>query len=122
VLDRFDAPNRVLDGVVTSTPTQTTLQDARQILAVLLTQAGRCHDHPRRAETALEPRCIEESALHRVQFPVLRESFNGRYLMAFGAKRRDQPVIHRHAAEPHRARPAVASITPFFDAEPAHLA
>src|SRR5262245_60779533 len=93
VLDRFDASNRILDCMVTCTPTKIALQDARQILTVLLAKGCRRHNHPRRAETALKSSGVQESSLHRMQLPVLREPFNGRHLTAFSTKGGNQTAM-----------------------------
>src|SRR5215831_8023201 len=121
-LDIFDAPDGILNGAVTGATTEIALQHTRQVLAILLTEACRRHNHACGAETALETLRFYEGALHRVQYPVARQALNRGHLVAFSAKGWDETTMHRNAIKPHRARPAIASVAALFDPEPAHLA
>src|SRR3954454_8470643 len=119
MLDSFVPVDRVLDRAVSGTAAQVALQEPWQILAFLLGEVGRRHDHSGRAETALKALSFEERPLHRVQLSILSEALDSRDLATFSAKGRNNTAVDRNPVEPDGTRPAIAGITTLFDAEPA---
>ena len=121
-LDIDDAVQRVVDAVIAGAAAEIALQHPRQILARLLVEGRRGHDHAGGAEAALKGLRIEKGLLHRVQPAVLRQALDGRDRAALGAIGRHQAAMERHAVEPDGAGAAIALVAAFLDAEPAMLA
>ena len=57
------------------------------------------HDHSGRAVAALQSMLFPESFLHRMQFAVLRQAFDGRDLRAVGLHGEHRARLHRLAVE-----------------------
>jgi hypothetical protein len=74
------------------------------------------------AKTALEACGLHERGLHRMQFAVVREAFDGGHGVAVGAKGRNQAAMHGDVVEPYGACAAIARIASFLDPEPSHIA
>ena len=95
---------RVLHGlhdvVVARAAAQVALEPEPDLLLggmrVLLEQVDALHDHPGRAEAALQPVALAERLLHRVQLPVLRQPLDRRDVGAVGLDR-------QHVAGPDAA-------------------
>src|SRR5262245_59229231 len=82
VLDRLD------DVVVTGAATEVALEEVADLglartLVPLEELVGR-HDHPGRAEAALEPVLLPEGVLDRMELPVLGEPLDGEDVGAVG--------------------------------------
>src|SRR3984957_7232556 len=120
-LDRRDAVDRIFDRVIAGASTEIALEVAGQVLDLLFAQSRCRHDHAGRAKTALEARRLHEGVLHRMQVSVLREPFDGRDLVAVGAKGGNKAAMNRDVVEPDRARAAVAGVATFLDPEPSHV-
>ena len=120
--DRLDAMDCVFDRVITGASAEITLEIARQVPDLFFAQTRCRHDHACRAETALEARSLHERVLHRMQVAVLREAFDGRDLVAVGAKGGNQAAVNGDVVEPYRACAAIARVASFLDPEPSHVA
>ena len=105
-----DTVDRVLNGPIAGAATEVSLQCVRQVPFLFVGQSGRGHDHPGRAEPALESRCVAELPLHRVQVVGRAETLDGGDLPALGTECRGDATVHRPAVQPDGARPAVAGI------------
>ena len=68
------------------------------------------HDHPRRAEAALERVALVEGRLHRVQLAVLGEPLDGGHLVPVGLDREHVAGLHALAVEVDGAGAAVAGV------------
>src|SRR5262245_20824233 len=73
LFDRPDAPDRILDRVITGATTEVSLEMEGEVLLRLVGEARRGHDHSRGAEAALERLGVEERMLDRMEFAVARE-------------------------------------------------
>ena len=98
------------------------LEVTRQVADLFLAEARRGHDHAGGAEAALEARGLHERGLHRMQFAVVRQAFDGGDSVAVGAKGGNQAAMNGDAVEPDGAGAAVAGVATLLDAEPSHLA
>ena len=77
---------------------------------VLLEQVDALHDHPRRAEPALEAVALAERLLHRVQLAVGGQPLDRGDLGAVGLDGQHVARLHAAAVEVHRAGAAVAGV------------
>ncbi len=89
LLDRGDATNGVFDRAIAGAAADIALQRPGQILPLRLIETRGRHDHARRAEAALETLGVEKRLLHRVQFAVLGQAFDGRNFAVVGAISRE---------------------------------
>src|SRR4029077_9853981 len=122
VLDIDHAMQRIVDRVIAGAAAEIAFKHTRQIVPVFLAERGRGHDHAGGAKPALKRLRVEKRLLHRVQFAVFGETFDGRHLAAFGAKRRHQTSVKRLAVYMARAGAAIALVAAFLYAEPTMLA
>ena len=102
------------DVVVAGAPAEVALEPEPDLLLgrvrVLLEQVDALHDHPRRAEPALQAVALAEGLLHGVQLTVLREPLDGGDLAAVGLDGEHVARLHAGAVEVHGARAAVAGV------------
>src|SRR5262245_64086596 len=79
-----DGRDGLHDVVVTGAAAEVALEAVADVLLgrprVLVQEADRRHDHPGRAEAALEPVILLEGRLHRVHLAVGREALDGGHL------------------------------------------
>jgi hypothetical protein len=73
---------------------QIAFERTRKVFASLIAQACRRQDHARGAKSALKAGGIDESLLHRMQFPVLREALDGGDLLVVGSESWDQTAMN----------------------------
>jgi len=69
------------------------------------------HHLARRAEAALERIVIDESLLDRMEFAVLSETLDRRYLHTLGGRGENHTSVHAPSVQMHRARAALAEVT-----------
>src|SRR5258705_12325535 len=81
-------------------------------LGVALEELGRGHDHPRRAEAALQAVLLPEPFLDRVELAVLRHPLDGRDLGAVDLHREERARLHRLAVQVNGAGAALAGVAP----------
>jgi hypothetical protein len=122
LFDIYGAMDGILDAVVAGASTKIALQHARQILARILIEGRRGHDHSGGAETALERACIEERLLHRVKTVIACQAFNRRDLPPFRAIGRHQARVEGLAIDMNSARAAIALVATLFYSETAEFA
>jgi hypothetical protein len=122
LLGSADAVDGVLDRAIARAAAEVAFERTRQIRALLLVERGRRHDHAGGAKSALERPRVEERALHRVQFALVRQPFDRGDFEFGGAECRHQTGMHRHPVEPYGARAAIAGIAALLDAEYAVVA
>ena len=77
---------------------------------IALSQVDRTHDHARRAEAALQGMMFAEGFLHRVQFAVLGEAFDGDYLGTLRLRSEDGTGFYALAVDMDDAGAALAGI------------
>src|SRR5262245_2922310 len=77
---------------------------------MILQQLHRRHDHPRRAEAALQPVAVPESLLHRMQIPVRCQPLDRSDGGAVGLHREYRARLDRLAVHQHRAGAANAGL------------
>jgi hypothetical protein len=121
-LDRGHTMQRILDGMISGTPTQISFESEGKILLLLFGKAGGGHDHPRGAKAAVKSLRIEESLLHRMQVAIAGESFNGRHLAIRCAKGGYETTVDWLPVEPHRAGSTIARVAALFHPEPSQIA
>ena len=121
---RVDDPvDRIGDRAIAGAAADVALQRAGRCGALRLVEAGRGHDHARRAIAALERAGLRERRLHRVQGAIRGGQPRDRGDRAPGrAERRHQAGMERLAVDQHRAGAAIARVAAAFDAERAELA
>ena len=122
LLHRRDAAQRVGDGAVPRAAAQIALERVRQIVALPGIERGRRHDHPGRAEPALERLRVQERLLHRVRRAALGQPLDRGHRPSGGVERRHQAGMHRRAVQPDSAGAAIAGIAALLHAEAAVLA
>ena len=111
---------RVLHGlhdvVVARAAAQVALEPEPDLLLggvrVLLQQVDALHDHPGRAEAALQPVALPERLLDRVQLPVRGQPLDRRDVGAVGLDRQHVAGLDAAAVQVDGARPAVAGVAP----------
>ena len=116
VLDAADTLDRVLDGTISGAAAEVSLQRARQILFLFVGEGRRRHDHPRGAESTLEPWSVQKPLLHRMQVLRCAEPLDGGDFAALGAESGGDAAVYRIAVEPHRAGTAIACVATLLDA------
>ena len=87
-----------------------------------LVQACRRHDHPRRTEAALEALGLQKGLLHRMQFAVARQAFDGGDDAVLGAIGGVQTRVYGISIDHHRAGAAIPGVAAFFHTEIAEFA
>ena len=113
---------RVGHGLVAGTAAQVALQRPGRIGPLLVVQSRDCHDHPGRAEAALESLRVQERLLGRVQFAIAaRQALDRGHRLAHRAHRRIDAAVYGHPADVHGTGAAVAGVAPLLDPEPALL-
>ena len=120
--DLAHAADGAFDGAVAGAAANVAFQGPFKIVLLRLVEACGRHDHARRAEAALEPLRLQEGFLHRMQFAVARQSFDGGDGAARGPISGKQAGMHRVAIDHHGARAAIAGVATFLHAEISQLA
>ena len=102
--------HRLDDVVVAGAAAQVALQADAHLglggVGLLGEQAGRRHDHPRRAVAALQPVVLHERLLHRVQLAVGGEALDREDVGAVGLDGEHRAALHRLAVDVDGARAA----------------
>ena len=73
---------------------------------VAIDELGSCHDHPRGAVAALQPVAFPESFLHRMEFAICGQAFNGLNFSAVCLHGEQGARLDGQAVEKNRARSA----------------
>ena len=81
-------------------------------VGIAVQQGARGHQHPGRAEAALQAVAAHEALLHRVEDAVLLEALDGADLVAAGHRGQHRAGLHRLAVQPGHAGAAVAGVAP----------
>src|SRR5712692_1348786 len=107
-LDRFDDVHvaRAATEVALEAPPDLVIGRTR----VLRQQISGGHDHPWRAEAALEAVLVPERLLQRVELAILGHAFDRGEALAFGLDREHGAALHRLAVDEDRAGPALAGV------------
>ena len=109
VFDPLRAADRVLDGTIAGASTKVAFQSAGQIAELILIERRDCQNHPGRAEAALKSLRVDKGLLDRMKVAVdVGQAFNRCDGPIFGAERRGDAAVRRHAVDKHGAGPAVA--------------
>ena len=124
LLDVALALKGVGDRAIAGTAADVALERVRQVGLVRLVERGgrRGHQHAGGAVTALEGLRVVKGLLHRVQFAVLGQTFDGRDLAPLGAKGGDQAGMERFAVDMHRTGAAIAGVAALLHAEDLEIA
>ena len=108
--------HRLDDVVVAGAAAQVALETFAHLgfarVRVLVEQAGRRHDHPRRAVTALQPVVLHERPLHRVQLAVGGQTLDRDHVGTVGLDRQHGAALHRLTVDVDGARPARRGVAP----------
>ena len=111
------AADRIVDRTVAGAPAQVSLQQAWQVVAICSSESGCCHDHPGRAEAALEAARIDECLLHRVRFLGRSQPRDRCDAHALKPVRRGNTGVDGDAIEEYRAGAAVPGVAPLLHFE-----
>src|SRR5262249_38299577 len=106
--------HRLDDVVVAGAPAKVALEPVADFLLrrprTALEEIDGGHDHPRRAETALQPVVLLERGLHRVEQAVLRQPLDGGDVRPLGLAHQHLAALHPLPVDHHHAGAALAGV------------
>src|SRR5437667_7436366 len=103
--------NRLDDARISSAAADVTLHGSSDVglagMRILPQESNARHDHARRAVAALHRVSLNECLLHRMQMPILSDTFNCCDLLACDCGRASGARTHRRAIDEHRTSSAL---------------